>query len=360
MSDVKTVFTKGGIRVIQVITSNGPDIHRPQTTFKTEEVFTPCFIQSGNNIYTCKLFSLMAPAERSPVQIDLARHLNGGVFKITYQGANYVAPSLTPLGCMGSGAVFDLKPGEFTSQRKVVEIGNKDEYVEDEISDISADEGSIMLTTKMISERAPGVYINNIPVLNTEYVSDIVMTKKLEIIDEGIVDYFVKVSIPARHSHGVVEVLSTTLMNGVANIRLVKRKGSWEIMNDGDYSVDKSTGFVLAKHEHNSMGVALLDWPRGAVVCPPHFKIKSYENVTRWNITQQFGSDLNTSIGIPGGEYSYRIRFTFGPIWFSQQEINDIKTVPHGNDYKYLYEEDKMKRMVQKNDLKKVHKYGYK
>ena len=49
----------------------------------------------------------------------------------------------------------------------------------------------------------------------------------------------------------------------------------------------------------------------------------------------------------------------FGPIWFVQGKINDMKLPAHGNAHKVLFEEDmNKKRMYDKFNAKR-HKHGY-
>jgi len=332
-------------------------------------VFTPRFFKNGNVMYTCNIFTLNVPVDNSMATIDLAEHVNGSVFKITYNGVNFIAPSLFSVGCMGTAAVFDFQRNETAGQRKITEIGNRDVPMGDEISDIAADDKSVMITTKMMSESIPGSLSKDevlqsgdiIPGrinMNTGFVSDITHTKKIEIIDNGVVDYHVRINIPAKYSHGIVEVLSGTFLNDIM-IHLVKNKNKWALLDDKTYNTNNSTGFVVAKSPDTAMGVCLLDWPRGAVVFPPVFGFRKFKNVNKWSVSQQFGSMLNTSVKIPGGEYSWRVRMFFGPIWQVQENINSIKTVPHGKDYLYLYHEDSMKFRQQKLNKKNRHEYGY-
>jgi len=366
MDEVLNVRTGPSINVIKIVTTAGPDLKRPGKTYKKKDVFTPKFFKNGNVIYTCNICTLNVPVENSMASIDLAEHVNGAVFKITYNGVNFVAPSLYSVGCLGTAAVFDFQRNETAGQRKITEIGNKDVPMVDEISDIAADDKSVMITTKMMSESIPGSLSKDevlrsgdiIPGrinMNTGFMSDVIHTKKIEIIDDGIVDYYVRINIPAKYSHGIVEVLSGTFMNDIL-IHLVKNK-KWDLMDDK--IMKNSTGFVIAKSPDTAMGVCLVEWPRGAVVFPPVVGFRKFTNVNKWSICQQFGSMINTSVKIPGGEYSWRIRLIFGPIWQVQENINSIKTVPHGNDYKFLYREDAEKHRQQKLNKKNRHEYGY-
>ena len=370
MNEVLNVQTGPTINVIKIVTTPGPDLKRPRHTYKKKDVFTPQLFKNGNVMYTCNTFSLNVPVENSMGTIDFAEHVNGSVFKINYNGVNFIAPSLYSIGCMGTSAVFDLQKGEKAGQRKITEIGNKDVPMSDEISDIAADDRSVMITTKMMSESTPGSLSHDVVLstgdivagrinMNTGFVSDIIHTKKIEIVDDGIVDYYVRVNIPAKHSHGIVEVLSGTFLNDIM-IHLIKNNKKWALMGDETYTVNpKTTGFVIAKDPNTAMGLALIEWPRGAVLYPPVYKFAKFKTVNKWSICQQFGSMLNTSVKIPGGEYSWRIRLFFGPIWRVQENINFVQTIPHGNEYKYLYHEDYMKFKQQKKHKKNFHEYDY-
>ena len=118
------------------------------------------------------------------------------------------------------------------------------------------------------------------------------------------------------------------------------------------YSAVSSTGFVIAKTPDVAMGVSLMEWPRGAIAFPPKIRYKEFENVNRWGIYQQLGSLKNATIKVPGGEYSWRIRFFFGPIWKVQEHINQIQKRVHGNEHKKLF-------VDQRPINKQHHEYAY-
>jgi hypothetical protein len=351
---VINVVINGKVNVIKILTSPGPKLSRPSETFKKQNTFTPRFVQNGNLIYTCNLFTMNIPCEDGFAAIDMAEHLNGGIMKIAYKGADFAVPSLSAIGGMSTSAVFDVQKNESACQRKICESGCRDVMLPDEISDIAADPKTILITTKMMSESAPGEPMYGHPSrlmnMNSEFVSDIPHTKKIKIVDQGIFDYYVRVNIPAIYLCGTIEVLSSTFWNDIL-IQLVKSKGAWEVMKDR-YDAASSPGFVIAKTPDVAMGVSLMEWPRGAIAFPPEIRYKEFENVNRWGIYQQLGSSKNATIKVPGGEYSWRIRFFFGPIWQVQEHINKIKKQAHGNEHKKLF--------VDQHPInKKYHEYAY-
>lgn len=368
MNEVLNVNNGSSINVIKILKTPGPDIIRPGKTYKKKDVFTPKFFKNGNVMYTCNTFSLNVPVNNSIATIDFAEHVNGAVFKIEYNRVNFIAPSLYPISGLGTAVVFDLQKGEKASQRKITEFGNKDIRIADEISDIAADDHSVLITTKLMSESTPGELSRDVVLngeiatgrinMNTGFVSDIIHTKKISIIDDGIVDYYVKINVPAKYSHGIVEVVSGTFLNDIM-IHLVRNKNKWALMDSKMYIVNNTNGFVIAKNPDTAMGVSLLEWPRGAVVFPPYYNFKKFKNVNKWSISQQIASCVNTSVKIPGGEYSWKIRLFFGPIWQVQESINSVKTVPHGNDYMYLYKEEIVKYKYQRNTKRNFHEYDY-
>lgn len=350
---VLNVVSNGKLNIIKILTSPGPKISRPLGTFKKQNTFTPRFVQSGDSIYMCKLFSTNIPCEGGMASVDMAEHLNGGIMKVTYKGVDFATPSLSAIGGMNTSAVFDVRENELACQRKVCESGCRDITLPDEISDISADPRAVLITTKMMSESIPGEPMYDHPLrlmnLNADFVSDIIHTKKLRIVSLGVVDYYVRVNIPAIYSYGTIEVLSSTFWNDIL-IQLIRTNGAWEVMKD-TYSAVSSTGFVIAKTPDIAMGVSLMDWPRGAICFPPEIRYKEFENVNRWGVYQNLGVS-DSSIKIPGGEYSWRIRFFFGPIWLVQRRINNIKPQKHGNEHKKL-------SMVRHPATKKFHEHSY-
>jgi hypothetical protein len=351
---VINVVNNGKINIIKILTSPGPKLSRPTETFKKQNTFTPRFVQNGNLIYTCNLFSMNIPCDDGMASVDMAEHLNGGIMKIVYKGVDFATPSLYAIGGMNTSAAFDVQKNESACQRKVCESGCRNVMLPDEISDIAADTRTVLITTKMMSESSPGEPMYDHPArlmnLNSEFVSDIFHTKRLHIVAPGILDYYVRVNIPAIYLCGTIEVLSSTFWNDIL-IQLIKNRDAWEVMKDA-YSAVTSTGFMIAKTPNVAMGVSLMDWPRGAIAFPPEVRYKEFENVNRWGIYQQLGSSKNSTIKVPGGEYSWRIRFFFGPIWLVQEHINNIKTRKHGNDHKKLF-------VDQHHSDKKFHEYGY-
>ncbi|ABT14784.1 hypothetical protein NY2A_B385R [Paramecium bursaria Chlorella virus NY2A] len=368
MNEILNIQSGSTINVIKIVTSSGPTIDRPNKTFKKTDVFTPRIFKSGNSVYTCNTFSMNVPVDKSMAIIDFAEHMNGAVFKISYNNVNFVAPSLYPISGLGTNAVFDLHTGEIAQQRKITELGNRDVRVADEISDVAADDRSILITTKLVSERTPGELSRDVVLneeiiagkinLNTGFVSDVVHTKKISIVDDGIVDYYVKINIPAKHSHGIVEVVAGTFLSDIM-IHLVRNKNTWKLMGDKMYDANVTNGIVFAKDPDTSMGISLIDWPRGAIMFPPKYNFKKFKNVNTWSISQQIGSMVNTSVKIPGGEYSWKIRLFFGPIWQVQQHINSVETIPHGNEYKILYKDEVAKYKFQKISKRNFHEYDY-
>jgi hypothetical protein len=213
-----------------------------------------------------------------------------------------------------------------------------------------------MVTTKMISESIPGEPMYDHPQklmnLNSVFVSDIAHTKKLQIVAPGVLDYYVRLNIPALYSHGTVEVLSCTFLNDIL-IQLVKSKGGWEVMKN-KYDASATPGFVIAKSPTIAMGVSLVDWPRGAICFPPEIRYKEFENVNRWGVYQNLGSRTHNAIKVPGGEYSWKIRIFFGPIWKVQRHINNIQLPKHGNEHRKLYRDE-----LRKSRAKNRHVYAY-
>ena len=352
---LNTLGEDGGIHIIRVVTSSGPRLTRPRHIFRKKEAFIRRLIKKGNTIYTANTFTMNIPCADGAASIDMAEHLNGGVMKITYNGVDFAAPSMSAIG-MGTSVVFDLHEDESACQRKFCETGCRDVALRDEISDIAADKKSCMITTALISESTPGEPMYDHPRklmnLNSVFVSDIAHTKKLQLVAPGVLDYYVRVNIPALYSHGTVEVLSCTFMNDIL-IQLAKTGGGWEVMKN-TYDASTTPGFVIAKSPTIAMGISLMDWPRGAICLPPDIRYKEFENVNRWGVYQNLGSRKHNAMKIPGGEYSWKIRLFFGPIWFIQQHINKIHPRKHGNEHKKLYYDDFHERQA-----KTRHEYAY-
>ncbi|AGE56229.1 hypothetical protein PBCVNEJV1_219L [Paramecium bursaria Chlorella virus NE-JV-1] len=355
MDDILTTKKDDIFNIIRIISDPGQKLKRPKTTIKKQDAFQRRFVQSGNTVYVANLCTFNALTETGMSTIDLAEHVNGAITGIKYNGANFVAPSLSPIGGMNTSAVFDLYENQKAFQKKLTERGCEDVLIKDEISDVAVDDKTLLVTTKLMSANTPSERKNGIMNLNDAFVSDIVHTKRISNLSPGIVDYKVRLNIPGNYTWGVVEVLSATFFNDLL-IQLIKRRDGWEIMKNASYG---NCGFVIARDPETAMGVMLVDWPRGAVLFPPRVHYKEFEDVNQWSITQQIGSPLNDSVKIPGGEYSWTIRLLFGPIWFCQQQINGTKTRSHGKDHEILYGDDIMKSTIQNKYKQTKHKHAY-
>ena len=357
MTDILNVKNGDDFDIVKIISDPGPKLNRPLQTIDKNEAFPRKYMKCGNVIYVANVLTFNSLAENGYASFDLAEYINGSVSKIEYNGTMFAVPSLSPLGGMSTSAVFDLHRGQKACQKKLTERGCEDVLIDNEISDVAADDRTLLVTTKMMSESTPSERKHKLMNYNSDFVSDIVHTKRIRNVAPGIVDYKVRLNVPGTFTWGVVEVLSATFFNDIL-IQLVRQKDGWDVMKPRRYS---NCGFVIARDPDTAMGIALVDWPRGAVLYPPKVHYKEFEDVNRWAITQQLGNPLNDSIKIPGGEYSWQIKMFFGPIWFVQEQVNKIRFKPHGNDHEILFGEDKAKRVAYMKHLrkKKSHAYPY-
>lgn len=353
MNDPEYFYSKHGI--IPIISCWGPKMKRPRNTIDKSDAFQKQIFQSGNTIYVSNMCTFTCITDAGRADLELAEHLNGAVNKISYNGANFVVPSLSPIGGLCTSAVFNVHRGQLACQKKITERGCEDVILPDEISDVAADEKSLLVTTKLVSESIPSEKKFGFVNLNDSFVTDVVHTKKLQNIAPGMVEYTISINIPANFTHGIVEVLSATFFNDLL-IQLIRSKDGWSVMKSGKYS---NGGFVIARDPETSMGVVLKDWPTGAILFPPRVCYKEFEEVNKWSVIQQFCSPENDSIKIPGGVYSYKFLFFFGPIWFCQKKINKIRLKSHGTAYKSVYRQDKIDKQAYEQYTTNRHKHGY-
>lgn len=347
------LYTNGS--VVEILSDPGPKLSRPKGTVKKTNAFQRQYIQNGNVIYTANICTFVCPSSFGDAIFELAEHTNGAVNKIEFKGTTFAAASLSPMGGMCTSAAFNVFKGQRAFQKKITERGCEDVVMNDEISDVAADEHTLLVTTKLMSESAPSEKKFGRMNMNDSFVSDVVHTKRIGVVSPGVVDYTVCLDIPANYTHGIVEILSATFFNDIL-IQLIKKSDGWAVMKPGRY---QNGGFVIASSPDTSMGVILTEWPKGAVMFPPKVCYKEFEEVNRWSVLQQIGSPVNDSVKVPGGRYSWKFKMFFGPIWFVQGEINEIKLSAHGKSHEVLFAEDmQKKRMYQKFDAKR-HKHGY-
>jgi hypothetical protein len=351
--ETPVLYTNG--KVVEILSDPGPKVSRPKGTVSKINAFQRQFIKNGNTIYTANICTFTCPSVNGDAIFELTEHTNSAVNKIAFKGTTFAAPSLSPMGGMCTSAAFNVFKGQRALQKKITERGCEDVVLNDEISDVAADEHTLLVTTKLMSESTPSEKKFGRMNLNDSFVSDVVHTKRIGVESPGVVDYTVCLNIPANYTHGIIEVLSATFFNDVI-IQLIKKKDGWAVMKPGRY---QNGGFVIASSPEVSMGIILTEWPKGAVMFPPAVCYKEFEEVNRWSVIQQIGSPVNDSVKVPGGRYSWRFKMFFGPIWFVQGKINEIKLPQHGNAHKVLFAEDMdKKRMYDKFEAKR-HKHGY-
>lgn len=348
MDDPSYLYTKDVI--IPIIRNSGPKPKRPKYTVKKTDAFQRQYVRCGNTWYVANICTFQTLG-KDAATFELAEHCNGAIGKIEFKGTMFALPSLSPLGGMCTSAAFDIHAGQSASQKKITERGCEDVLMHDEISDVAADEKTLLVTTKMMSESIPSEGKN----LNDKFVSDVVHTKRLRNEKDGVVDFTVSMNIPAIFSSGVVEVLSATFFNDIL-MQLIRKNDAWEVMNSGRY---KNSGFVIARSPEIAMGVVLVDWPRGAVFFPPKIAYKEFEEVNRWSVLQQLGHPANDSVKIPGGVYAWRFKILFGSIFFVTSEINKIKMKSHGKEYISLYKDDIKNRKMCEKYMNTKHEKAY-
>jgi hypothetical protein len=320
--------------LMKIISHSGKSIDRPKHSFAVDDLFVPTLVRIGNTVYSHDSFSFFAPAVRCPVQVCFSAHNNGRIYRLIYDGIDFVAPSLSRRGGMGSAAALDTKRGTRAMQTKITDGCTMDTAMKHQISDVAGTKSSFYLKTRMMPEHPPNTTLfGKYETLHTDTMSDIVVVKRLDALEPGTLEYRVTFGITGMYRFGILEVLSDVVFSGVAELKRIHSKTWADVVPRREYSVDKFNGFVFGPQEDTAMGVSLVDWPRGAIAFPPRVVFKDYENFTKWSIVQRFGLDTNTNVKIPGGEYTYVVKLFFGTMKDVESKIESLRSVRHGAEH---------------------------
>lgn len=290
-----------------------------------------------------------------PIEFVLSDHLAGAVYRIVYGGLDFIQPMPIVGGSMQTALSFDIRKGGRNEQYNPTEAGCEklDSFREKSSSVMRALRGNASAVFTQVRPayfKAPGSMLENkdpagppIPVLNTTLLSEVIHSKRIEFVAPGVVDYHVKLHIPDKHYFSQVEFVAGWVPAAASAQTLMYQNDAWTAAkgpaNVNSKGVQRTGGMALATADGSkAMGVALLDWPRGAIASPPYYNFFPSERTMKFNVGQKFGSGENYTHKIPGGPLVWKVRFFFGTLEDVQAAIVDVQaSIPiHGKEYQTL------------------------
>lgn len=280
------------------------------------------------------------------VGVMLSTHLAGAVYRLVYAGLDFVFPMPVVGGSMQTAMTFDAREaGSFEAYNPTeAGCGECDSHTGRSSSvmlELWASNKAVYTATRLAFFRRPGSTLpGRIPVRNTTQVSDVVHSKRLEFVADGVLDYIVAVQIPERYHFSLLEVLACWVPTKAAAMTEVRTGAQWRpLVPKTVYWMRENSGMVFAEQGgRRAMGVVLLDWPRGAMFDEPRFGVPAVDMAAgwkKWNIVQRIGNNANYKFTIPAGTYSWKVRLFFGDVTKVRAMIEAVEDSIPGHSTTY-------------------------
>ena len=300
-----------------------------------------CHSSSGQ-IQNCTfgLFRLSGSGPAGPVVVTLSSHLAGGIYTLSYAGTNFVQPMAITGGSMQSdiylgGGVYN--PTEAGSSADSLYNTGKSTS---KLLEMRADATRVYTSTQAAYWASPGVVDpahGHIPPY-TNPVSDCVVSKLLEFVGNGALDYTVVWTVPqqtvlqamAEAYCGWVPFPASEIMQGYID-------GTWSTLVNWDqqHPPHHPTAIVIASGDGTrAMALVLRQWPSlpsWALDAYPMFgagEVNVASQWRKWNITHPM-----TSKALQGGNYTWKMRLFFGTLAGVKQQAQALAFPHMSNSY---------------------------
>ena len=270
------------------------------------------------------------------VTVELSTHLGGAVYKLTYDGVDFVLPVAIVGASLQTAMSFDIRPqlGMSNEQYNPTEGGaSTDSFTgrsSSKILELRANNNAVYTRSIPAYFRPPGYLLidkrtgkRTLQAVNKTVLSDVELSKRIEFVNETTLEYIVNLNIPEGHYFSQVEVLACWVPTAASESRSELQNEGWKTPKNNEifwvksgktrtYGIIHST--IDGKH---AWGVVLLDWPKTVENGPdldiPRYRFEGESKTWRKiNIVQRLGSNQNFSTPIPGGVYGWKFRFYFG------------------------------------------------
>jgi hypothetical protein len=278
------------------------------------------------------------------VTVELSTHLGGAVYKLSYDGVDFVLPVAIVGASMQTAMSFDIRPqlGMANEQYNPTEGGTStDSFTgrsSSKILELRGNDTTVYTRSTPAYFRPPGYLLTDkrtgkrtLPVLNKTILSKVELSKRIEFINDTTLEYTVNLNIPEGRYFSQIEVLACWVPTAASKQRSVLQNDGWKTPKNNEIFWVKSGktqtyGIINATADKkHAWGVVLTDWPKtvenGPAIDIPRYRFEGESNTWRkFNIVQRLGSNKNFSTPIPGGMYGWKIRFYFG----TMQEVRSV------------------------------------
>jgi hypothetical protein len=271
------------------------------------------------------------------INIMLSDHLAGAIYRVQYDGTDFVVPMPIVGGSFQWSFSFDIRSGH-NEQFNPTEAGcgTCDAFAaksSSKLLEVRARDGpqaAVYTKVRPAYFREPGTMLVNkvtgkadVPVLNKTLLSDIIFEKRLQVQAPGVVDMLARALVPGDTHHFAIASCSCWVPLDTAGQVWVLLNGSWTRAEKRASGVpihvkQGAGGLIVGTADGvRAMGVILADFPANS----PDFKSPTYRvsfNERRahvlWTLSQRVGIATNVTRYIPGGKWDYRVRMLFGSV----------------------------------------------
>jgi hypothetical protein len=281
------------------------------------------------------------------ITVELSTHLGGAVYRLVYDGVDFVLPVAIVGASMQTAMSFDIRPqlGMTNEQYNPTEAGvSTDSFSgrpsSSKILELRASDRAVYTRNNPAYFRPPGYMLvdkrtgkRTLQVVNKTLLSNVILSKRIEFVDDTTLDYTMNLNIPKGHYFSQVEALACWVPTAASERREVLVNDSWKIPKNNEIfwvssGKTRTYGIINATADGSrAWGVVLVDWPRkvenGPALDMPRYTFEGESKTWRKiNIVQRLGSRTNFSTLIPEGLYGWKFRFYFGTMREVREKIS--------------------------------------
>lgn len=273
---------------------------------------------------TFGLYRLSVPAPGGAAVFTLSTHLSGAIYKLTYRGKEFVNPVPIVGASMQTALTFDSNP-----MLNPTEAGCGD-----------CDSFTAKSTSKLLDFRASSkaTYTSVKPAQFTPQerpfrpetqLADCLIERRIEAVAHGTADMTIGVTVPPqKHWHCILEVLCNWNPVETSEVMEVFQNGRWSAMSQEnakkyepslyylDFKGNRTDGILTATADRAvCLGIRVLGTPTGQKWASARYGTPASRDAWRkWSVTHVINARKDQSYRIPGGRYTWKIRFYFGDV----------------------------------------------
>ena len=278
------------------------------------------YVGNVKKVYTCTygLFSLSGKGPDGSITVTLSSHLAGGIYALNYAGTDFVLPVPITGASMQSAIFMDGGSYNPTSNGAWKDAGTG--ISTSKLVDFRADATKVYTSVMAAEYLPPGIWDARRQHYTpyTYEVSDVRMSKLLEFVGNGEMQYTVSMTIPPnKYTQATVAPYSAWVPYASSAQMLGYVDGVWttllrwcEQINGHNHPTAIAVGNADGSRAYS---MVLVQWPylpKWNIKNVPmigHGDVEIQNNWRKWNVTHPF-----TARGIDGGEYVWKMHMFFG------------------------------------------------